>query len=261
MLNLTGNNATASIDPMGGRLASLIIGGSEVLVTEGPKPTRWGSFPMIPWCGRLREGRLDFAGSAYTFPLTSPPHANHGFSHLQEWNVLDEQTLATDLGTYPPFNGYARQRFGFDGDALTIEVEVCPADGEFPVMAGWHPWFRRMLDRGSSVELDVDVERAAIYQRGADGIPTGALTEVPSPPWDECFVGLGADPVLRWPGALELTLSSSFDHWVLYTEPDHAVCVEPQSGAPNDLNVEPWIATPHRPVRGWMKLSWQTLDP
>ena len=52
-MELTSAVATAIIEEQGGRLASLVVDGLELLLTEGPKPTRWGSFPMIPWCGRL----------------------------------------------------------------------------------------------------------------------------------------------------------------------------------------------------------------
>ena len=71
-------DATATIELDGGRLASLAVHGHELLVGRAEKATRWGSFPMIPWCGRLPFGRLSFGGHDYEFPLNSPPHANHG---------------------------------------------------------------------------------------------------------------------------------------------------------------------------------------
>jgi aldose 1-epimerase len=45
-------------------------------------------------------------------------------------------------------------------------------------------------------------------------------------------------PKLVWPdGDVTLEVSSSCDHWVVYTEPPHAVCVEPQSGPPDAFNL------------------------
>ena len=95
---------------------------------------------------------------------------------------------------------------------------------------------------------------------GEDGIPTGELVPVPPGPWDASFVGLGADPIVRWAGALELTLSSSFDDWVIFTRPEHALCVEPESGAPNDINRVPHVVLPEQPLVGSITFSWVALD-
>lgn len=252
---------TATIDLEGGRLASLRPGGVEVLVTEGERPTRWGSFPMVPWCGRLRDGRLTFDGETYDFPLTSPPHANHGFTHLQSWSAVSGgdgamAVIRTELGDPWPFGGHAVQRFDLDEDRLTVTLEVHAGHRPMPAMAGWHPWFRRDLGVGGPAELDVDLGGASVYAVAEDGSTTGELVPVPDGPWDAAFVGLGSDPVVRWPGALELTISSSFDHWVIYTQPEHALCVEPESGAPNDLNRAPRIVAPEEPLVGSMTLSW-----
>ena len=59
-----------------------------------------------------------------------------------------------------------------------------------------------------------------------------------------------------WPGALELALESSLDHWVVYDEPDHAICVEPQSGPPDALNLGPRLVRAAEPLRGELVLRW-----
>ena len=43
---------TVDLD-QGARLASFIVGGRELLVTEGPSSIQWGSYPMAPWAGRV----------------------------------------------------------------------------------------------------------------------------------------------------------------------------------------------------------------
>ena len=60
----------------------------------------------------------------------------------------------------------------------------------------------------------------------------------PPGPWDDCFTELAHEPVLRW-GDFSLRLSSSADHWVVYDGPEHAICVEPQTGAPDAHNSAP----------------------
>jgi len=261
-MELRSGPASAIVDLQGGRLASLVVDNVELMVTEGERPTRWGSFPMVPWCGRLRDGLLSFDGSTYQFPLTSPPHANHGFGHTQEWAISGDGEIRTELGEPWPFGGWVVQRFALGDDRLTVTIEVHADSVDMPAMAGWHPWFRRQLERGGDpvgTPAELTIAGGSVLEVGDDGIPTGELVPVPPGPWDNCFVGLDADPVIRWPGALELTLSSTFDHWVVFTEPVAALCVEPESGVPNDLNRVPTIVRPGQPLIGTMTLRWTTL--
>lgn len=257
-LKISEGGAKATIDRNGGRLSSLEIAGHEVLVTEGAKPTRWGSFPMIPWCGRLPDGCLDYAGYQYRFPLTNAQHANHGLAHTQQWDVVDQTDsvvkLSTRLGDNWVFGGLVRQRFELDRRSLLIEVQVEAEEWAMPIMAGWHPWFRRSLEIGDEARLRVSP--GSCYELDEAMIPTGRLVEVGPQPWDDCFVGLGEPPVISWPGAFDLTIDSSFDHWVIFTEPEHAICVEPQSGPPNQLNRSPVIIQPGQRFTGWMSLTW-----
>ena len=100
------------------------------------------------------------------------------------------------------------------------------------------------------------VEPTQSYVLDGHQIPTGELTHVPDPPWDDCFVGLASDPRIIWPEALSLTISSTLDHWVIYTETDHALCVEPQSGPPNELNRDPHTIPAGGVMRASMTLTW-----
>lgn len=253
-MHLESSNASIDVDLQGGRLASLRIGGLDILVPETERPTRWGSFPMIPWCGRMPHGHLDFDGVGYDFPITSPPHANHGRTHLQAWTQIDDATIGTALVDPWPFGGTATQRFDLADNSLTVTAEVRATEHVMPAMIGWHPWFRRQLGRGGDAQLSFDA--TSIYAVDDEDTPTGELIDVPPGPWDACFVGLTSDPVVEWPGALRLTLSSTFDHWVIFTEPEHALCVEPQSGPPNQFNLDPRVLQPGESLTGSMMLSW-----
>src|SRR5690606_34548827 len=105
-----------------------------------------------------------------------------------------------------------------------------------PVTIGWHPWFvKPVTDR---------LEFEAMYRRGADGLPTGELVDPTPRPWDDCFVRPRgplrlhyADPSGGADQALVVTIASDCDHWVVYDEPVHATCVEPQSGPPDAANL------------------------
>ncbi len=260
------DNAKAVIDTNGGRLASLQIGGVEVLLTEGEKPTRWGSFPMIPWCGRLAGGKFDWYGKEYQFPLTSPPHANHGVAHMQEWKLFNSSpqvlNLIVDLEFPWTFGGFARQRFQVTDNQLLVEAMVEAGQYRMPVMIGWHPWFRRQLMNATGPvgsEAQLAIHPTHRYETDRKMIPTGSLVSVGPQPWNDCFVGLRRPPVISWPGVLEMTIESNLDHWVVFTEPEHALCVEPQSGPPNEFNLWPRMIQPGQRFLASMTWSWRQV--
>ena len=209
---------------------------------------------MVPWCGRLNRGLLAFDGVDYPFPPTSGVHANHGTAMHQLWSLVGENEIETDLGTHWPFGGSVTQRFELTDDAFTVHMAVTAGEQAMPAQMGWHPWYRRELDRG--VPLELEFAAGQIYEIDDEQIPTGALIAVPEGPWDDTFVGVTQTPILRWGDALTLSLSSNFDHWVVFTQPEHAVAIEPQSGAPNDLNRAPVVLQPGETLSGWMTLAW-----
>lgn len=256
MLRLASARATALVDPVhGGRLASLRIDGFEVLVTgdASSHPMMWGSFPMVPWAGRVRHGRFRFGGADRVLPINLAPHSIHGTGYTARWDVGpgDELTHAFD-GAVWPFRGHAVQRFELDETGLTCHLAVHAEGAPMPAMAGWHPWFRK--------PVELSFEAARMYRRDHEGMPDGSLVDVPTGPWDDCFDGVAVPPTLRWPDGPTLTVTSSCDHWVVYDQPADALCVEPQTGPPDEFNLRAddcTTATPGEPLRAWMRLSWR----
>jgi len=45
---------------------------------EFRSPLAWGSYPMVPWAGRIRHGRFRFDGEEYELPINFGAHAIHG---------------------------------------------------------------------------------------------------------------------------------------------------------------------------------------
>ena len=265
--------ARLTIDPTaGGRMSSLIVGGTELLVTEGMGPIMWGCYPMAPFAGRIRDGRFTFEGREHSLPMHLPPHAIHGTVLDRTWAVdavihgprYGEATLSIDLGPDWPFAGRVTQRvvLGSAGLKATLTLE---ADEAMPATIGWHPWFRRVLggpgDRpggaSSPAELRFDAER--MYERDSDGLPTGRLVPPTSGPWDDCFTGVRNPPRLLWPGRFALEIASSCDHWVLYTQPEHAICIEPQTGPPGAVELDPAVVRPGEPLIATMTWRWWSL--
>jgi aldose 1-epimerase len=249
----------------GGRISSLVVRGSELLLTEGAGPMLWGSYPMVPFAGRVRRGRFRFGDREVQLELNNPPDAIHGTVFDRPWQVDDPTTLSVDLGPGWPFAGRVVQRFALDDDGLEISLTLF-ADEPMPAAVGWHPWFRRRLSGSAarpaarSEPVQINVDAAWMYQRDVDGLPTGELVVPPPGPWDDCFTGLLSAPRLTWPGVLELEVSSSCDHVVVYDEQPGAVCIEPQTAPPDFVNLAPTITVPGDPLVATMNLRWSVLD-
>jgi len=241
----------------GGRVASLVIDGRELLRTTGSTAIEWGSFPMAPWAGRIRDATFAFDGRTVQLPVRLPPHALHGTVLDRAWQAVGDGTIATELGPDWPFDGVAVQRFGLSTDALAFRLEV-HADAPMPASIGWHPWFvRRPPDVPGELELELDA--GSMYVRDEQGIATSRLVAPPPGPWDDCFTDLRRPPVLRWPGFLELTIESDCPDWVVYTAPEDALCVEPQTAPPDELNRDPTIVLPGRPLVAEMTWRWRSV--
>jgi aldose 1-epimerase len=241
----------------GGRIASLQIDGYELLKTSRDVPRDWGSFPMAPYAGRVRNAEFVFGGEQRRLPATLPPHAIHGTVLDRRWHAVDETTIAIDLGPDWPFEGRATQGFELTADRLTCRLEI-GADERMPASIGWHPWFIRRI-AGVGEELELDVEPGAMYVRDAAGITTAELVEPTPGPWDDCFIDLRRPPLLRWPEFLELTIESDCPAWVIYTEPTDALCVEPQTTRPDALESDAVVVEPGRPLTAEMTWHWRRI--
>lgn len=259
------DSATASATfslTSGARLASLVVFGHELLITADDNAFGWGSFPMVPYAGRVAEGSFTFAGSKYSLPITMQPHAIHGTAWNQWWERLESDggrgVMRTKLGPPWQFGGSVTQEASLHDDRLELTLIVTAGSVPMPAMAGWHPWFRRGLLSGEEASFTFDAE--SMYELDTAAIPTGVLIEPPPGPWDNCFTGLRSAPRITWADAVELTLTSSCTDWVLYDQPTHAICIEPQSAAPDSFNRTPHILAPGESLEATFNLSWRRPD-
>jgi aldose 1-epimerase len=273
MISISSPNAVVTVDPTaGGRIAQLEVWGIPLLVTrpdDSPddRSMSWGLFPMAPWVGRLRNGQFSLDGETFQLERDLPPHAIHGTTYTREW------TTGSDLGRTSepepsepepsepegvielrcdldwPLGGFAQQRFHIDHRSLVCQLTVT-ADRRMPAEVGWHPWFVKP----DGLVFNPD----AMYER-IDSLPTGNLVPPTAGPWDDCFVN--TDPVsLHYPDIV-LTVSSDCDHLVVYDEPTHATCVEPQSGPPDAFNLRPRVLEAGERFQRTMTISWQRPSP
>lgn len=252
LIELRDGPLAVSVAPQaGGRLAQVVHAGQPWLVgADGIEAAAiaWGCYPMLPWAGRVRGGRFRFDGRDVQLPPSLGAHAIHGVGYRLPWQVEQATarecilSLALGEGTQWPFGGSARQRIAIDGPRLRLELSVQAGARPMPMpVLGWHPWFRK--------PGQLQFTPTACYPRDADGIARLPVVEVPARPWDDCF--LNTQPVLLRRGGQVLTLRAGSDHWVVFDEPAHATCVEPQTGPPDAFNLVPGVLAAGDQVGTW----------
>lgn len=244
----------------GGRLASLVVHGHELIITAGDDEAfGWGSFPMVPYAGRVAAGRFSSGGVDHTLPITMTPNAIHGTAWTQAWQRLSDTEMGAELGAAWPLGGAVTQTIELTDDYLEVVLTVTAGDHAMPAMVGWHPWFRRRLLQDPSVSAQLEFDASTMYELDDVMIPTGRRTEPSEGPWDSCFTDVAQPLSVTWPGAVRLDLTSTCDHWVVYDRPDHAVCVEPQSGAPDAFNQAPVLLGAGQSLTESFRMTWTHL--
>ena len=250
MLALEAGDARLVVDPAGGgRVAELEVDGLQLLLRAEDDDRNHGIFPMAPWAGHVRDGRFTFDGQEHQLPLNKPPHAIHGTVRDHRWRVESqtptEAVLAIDLADPWPFGGHVVQRFALaagrarddDGGPRGLARRCRRRAGG--IRGG-------TVRSGGVIQSSSSCTPTRCTSRTPTDIPTGELVPVTAPPWDDCFTDLGATAaVLRWPGAAALTIETDCPCIVVYTEPEQALCVEPQSAPPDALNLPPDSAPAH----------------
>jgi aldose 1-epimerase len=246
------------------------------------QPLRWGSYVMAPWPGRIDSGCFTWNGRLYRVPVNMDAHSVHGRAVYHPW-TLDARTgdacrMSIDFDAGWPFGGRAVQHISLLDDGIVQHVEVDATRSPFPAGAGWHPWFRRDVRPRHDVRLLVDAGH--VYEVD-DMIPTGWLPPVkgdldlrgcPSLAdrrLDACYRHPRGAMRIRW-GDVELTMEQSpnVTHAVVYT-PEQAVCLEPQTCAPDAFNLAAQgiegagmaVVRPRRPLVATTTWRWSIGRP
>ena len=243
MIELCAGNANCTISPdEGGRLASLRVDDTPLLIERprdgsDPDPMSWGCYPMAPWAGRVRRGRFSFGGEDLQLPINLAPHAIHGTVFTRAWHVdlveSNAVTMSCSFGPSWKLGGFASQLITLGTNQIRCELAVTATTHDMPAVVGWHPWFVKP-------QL-ANLRFGQMYARDSDGIPTGEMVPPTPGPWDDCFTEpLGPIALLYRTNnhaPLVVHITSDCDHWLIYDQPHHATCVEPQSAPPDAFNL------------------------
>jgi aldose 1-epimerase len=256
MIELRNPDTVVSVVPsIGGRLAQIRVSGQDLLIDEMKDgPIYWGSYPMAPWAGRVGGGRFRFDDDDVQLPVNMPPHALHGTVFDRPWTVQEatSSSLAMSTDLHWPLGGTAHQTVTLGTQQVECTLTITAASRPIPTIIGWHPWFVRPA--ASSLHFET------MYERGADHLPTGALVAPRDSERDDCFMQPRGPLLLHYP-TLTVAVDSDCDHWVVYDQPTHALCVEPQSGPPNGYPLGRFTRLePGHSLSRWMRISWSVAE-
>lgn len=253
----------------GGSLASFFSAGGDTATRHWLRPAtdealaardplRMASFPLVPWCNRIRDSQFEFEGRALhvTPNFGTSPHAIHGVGWLRPWRITHRVRECIELQmTHAasadwPFDFSATQVYALDATGLTIFVSIENTGlGRMPAGLGHHPYFPHQREsQGTSVWAEVD----KIWNADAETMPTTlsadhpavsglraglALSEVDL---DNNFSGFGHEARISWPDGSGLAMSSQapLDFFVLYSPRDADIfCMEPVSNCTDWINL------------------------
>jgi aldose 1-epimerase len=217
------------------------------------------SFPLIPFCNRIRNGRASFRDQEIVLPPNrgGSPHAIHGSAWQQPWSVLaaDDSSARLQLdaprGAWP-YHFRATQQFELQAGRLAVRMEVENRDSvPMPIGIGHHPYFphlpgTRLTASVSEMWLSDDEVMPTVLGRPPflEALRQGVLLS--DLVLDNNFIGWNRQARVDWPAgegrpgrsALTLQAQAPLDFFVLYSpaRADH-FCMEPVSNCTDWLNL------------------------
>lgn len=225
---------------------------------EARDPLRTASFPLLPYCNRIRDARFAFDGR--TIDLAGDgngyAHALHGHAWRRSWRVGARTETSVELhfehvpdrdarGDWP-FRYRASQRIELLGDALRVTLDVQNlSDSAMPFGMGHHPYY----PRPSNTVITAQVE--AMWHADPAVLPThlgphaavDALKNGMSAnafDLDNNFSGWAHSATIAWPDekrSVTMTADAPFDHMVVFAPAnDVQLCVEPVTNTTDCFN-------------------------
>ncbi|WP_438394679.1 aldose 1-epimerase [Caballeronia sp. DA-9] len=227
-------------------------------------PLGMASFPLLPYCNRLRDARFVFNGEAVDLSRDGNAfdHALHGHAWRRPWRVVGSRTNAVELslshepGDEPahhwPYRYEAMQRVELtDAGDLQVTLSIRNLSGEpMPFGMGHHPYYPRT----PSTRIHTQVR--AMWHATPDLLPTvlsahDSVAMLASKEGmsadafdlDNNFAGWSGSATIEWPDenrSVTLTADAPFNHMVLYAPAAHPdlLCVEPVSNTVDFLNLD-----------------------
>jgi aldose 1-epimerase len=218
MLQFKTSKANLIIIPeFGGVIADLQLfnGNSTIAVIDSYKSLNdvdanngYKSHYLLPFPNRMRNGKYDFEGKSYQFPINDTNTNNnlHGFLETVPMNIIATENIGNQKViilkgnfeglSYFPFPFEITIKYLFSDSELTIESTIKNiGKTNMPIGYGWHPYFKLNTEKVDDLFLQFpDCQAVTIDNRM---MPTGevlpystfsALTKIGNTTLDNCFL-------------------------------------------------------------------------
>lgn len=222
-------------------------------------PLGMASFPLMPYCNRIRDGCFPFEGEMIGLPSGTGAlrHALHGHAWRRPWRVeshsdrevvlhfVHDACTAGDGGW--PFSYEAHQCITLDENGLSVQLSARNLDTRpMPFGFGHHPYYprppgTRIYARVRAMwEIDAEVLPVTLSAHPAvEALENGLVVD--DFDLDNNFSGWRRDARIEWPGEgrqLTLRASQPLDFFVLYSAAGLPwFCAEPVSNTTDWLNL------------------------
>jgi aldose 1-epimerase len=226
-----------------------------------------GSFPLVPYCNRIRGGRFAFRGREVRIAPNMPgdPSPLHGQGWLAAWDVAALDEASAELAFVHaagewPWRYEARQVFRLDEGGLGVVLSCTNlSDDPMPCGLGQHPYFhctpRTVLDTQVESVWTIDEDVLPVAREPAQGRYDLRARRVCGQDLDNGFGGWGGRAVISDPALpVRIEMSSpDADFFQLYSPAAGDLFVaEPVSHANAALNA---------PEAEWEELGLRALEP
>lgn len=234
---------------------------------------------LIPFPGRVAEGRYSFNGQAFQLDRNDKegPNAIHGFVRTLPWTThrADSNCAVFDIGLDAqaygrrgyPFSLSVRVTYALDREGLSCSFAVQNVGSQVaPVGVGFHPYFTV----GTAVidQAEATIPAAGFLEFNERLVPTGTIVSAAGSEWDyrecraigarrfnHCYVQLERDAAgfatasLRHAGSrrrIDVVMDRAFSAIVVYTgdaivdAPRRAFAIEPMTCATDSFNHPEW---------------------
>ncbi|WP_322049541.1 aldose 1-epimerase [Paraburkholderia sp. J67] len=223
-------------------------------------PLGMASFPLMPYCNRIRDGRFRFEGEMIDLPSGTGAlrHALHGHAWRRPWRVESQAANTVTLHFAHeapahgkegwPFSYEARQSITLDEAGLSVRLWARNLGTRtMPFGFGHHPYYpktpgTRLSARVRAMwEIDAEVLPVSLSAHPAvDALEHGLIVD--DFDLDNNFSGWRREALIEWPDEgrrLTLRAGAPLDFFVLYSAQGLPwFCAEPVSNTTDWLNLQ-----------------------
>lgn len=226
-----------------------------------------GSFPLVPYCNRIRGARFHFRGREIGQQpnMTGDPSPLHGHGWMAPWTLVEQGESHAHLLYHHkaddwPWDYGASQHFSLDADGLRVSLSCRNlSDEPMPCGLGFHPYFPcsalTELDTRVADVWTVDEHVLPVERIPADGRYDLRQRRICSQTLDNGFSDWSGEAWIRTPGApfaIRMT-SPQAQYFQVYSPVEGGYfAAEPVSHANAALNA---------PEDQWKALGLRILEP